>query len=160
MIDLPDLRRPESSDGAAVWELIRDCQPLDRNSLYCNLLQCDHFAATTVVAEQDGDVVGCISGYLVPARPDTLFIWQVAVGASARGQGLALRMLQHLLERPACRAVRFMGHSALPPEERRVEVDAAVVVVTSTASFLALLGATRSASTDAKLLSSPPPAAA
>jgi L-2,4-diaminobutyric acid acetyltransferase len=50
----------------------------------------------------------------VPARPDTLFIWQVAVGAAARGQGLALRMLQHLLERPACRAVRFMETSITP----------------------------------------------
>ncbi len=59
-------------------------------------------------------MVGCISGYLVPARPDTLFIWQVAVGAAARGQGLALRMLQHLLERPACRAVRFMETSITP----------------------------------------------
>lgn len=59
-------------------------------------------------------MVGCISGYLVPARPDTLFIWQVAVGAAARGQGLALRMLQHLLARPACRAVHFMETSITP----------------------------------------------
>ncbi|HBO13739.1 MAG TPA: diaminobutyrate acetyltransferase [Halieaceae bacterium] len=108
------LRVPTVDDGAAVHRLISECPPLDENSLYCNLLQCDHFAATTVVAEQDGDVVGCISGYLVPARPDTLFIWQVAVGAAARGQGLALRMLQHLLERPACRAVRFMETSITP----------------------------------------------
>lgn len=62
-------------------------------------------------------MVGCISGYLVPARPDTLFIWQVAVGAAARGQGLALRMLQHLLERPACRAVRFMETSITPDND-------------------------------------------
>lgn len=61
--------------------------------------------------------MGCISGYLIPARPDTLFIWQVAVGTAARGQGLALRMLQHLLERPACRAVRFMETSITPDND-------------------------------------------
>ena len=62
-------------------------------------------------------MVGCISGHLVPARPDTLFIWQVAVGAAARGQGLALRMLQHLLERPACRAVRYLETSITPDND-------------------------------------------
>jgi L-2,4-diaminobutyric acid acetyltransferase len=61
-----------------------------------------------VVAELDDRLVGAISGYLIPERPDTLFIWQVAVGSAARGQGLALRMLNHIVDRPACRDVRFM----------------------------------------------------
>lgn len=61
-----------------------------------------------MVAEIDGVVVGAISGYLIPERPDTLFIWQVAVGGAARGQGLALRMLDHIVDRSACRQVRFM----------------------------------------------------
>jgi L-2,4-diaminobutyric acid acetyltransferase len=75
---MPELREPTSEDGAAVWQLIKDCAPLDRNSLYCNLLQCDHFASTCVAAELDGDIVGWVSGYIVPDSPDTLFIWQVA----------------------------------------------------------------------------------
>ena len=61
-----------------------------------------------MVAELHGAVVGAITGYLIPERPDTLFIWQVAVGVAARGQGLALRMLDHIVDRPACRDVRFM----------------------------------------------------
>lgn len=89
-------------------QLIADCPPLDTNSLYCNLLQCSHFRHTSVVAEIDDQVVGSISGYLIPERPDTLFIWQVAVGSAARGQGLALRMLDHIVDGSACRAVRFM----------------------------------------------------
>jgi L-2,4-diaminobutyric acid acetyltransferase len=99
---LPQLREPQSGDGAAVWQLIRDCAPLDRNSLYCNLLQCDHFASTCVVAELDGDVVGWISGYIVPDQPDTLFVWQVAVSEKARGLGLARKMIDHILDREVC----------------------------------------------------------
>ena len=52
--------------------------------------------------------MGFISAYLVPGRTDTLFVWQVAVGASARGQGLATRMLDALLQRPGCRGVTHM----------------------------------------------------
>lgn len=50
-------------------------------------------------------MVGFVSGYLVPSRPTTLFIWQVAVSESARGTGLATRMLLALLEREACKDV-------------------------------------------------------
>lgn len=98
----PLLRQPEASDGAAVWQLISECAPLDRNSMYCNLLQCDHFTDTSIIAELDGEIVGWISAYIVPNEPDTLFIWQVAVSERARGTGLAGRMLQGLLDREIC----------------------------------------------------------
>jgi len=99
------LRKPMARDGADVWHLIRACAPLDENSMYCNLLQCDHFADTCVVAELDGDIVGWVSGYIVPSAPDTLFVWQVAVDAKARGMGLAKKMLTHLLAREVCDGV-------------------------------------------------------
>ena len=102
------MRAPEATDGASLHRLIRSCPPLDENSMYCNLLQCTHFAATSVIGEMDNQLVSAISGYLLPGRPDTLFVWQVAVGESARGQGLGRRMLNHLLARPACAAVTHL----------------------------------------------------
>lgn len=102
------LRIPTKEDGAAVHRLIGRCPPLDTNSSYCNLLQCSHFAETSVAAVMDGELVGFVSGYLVPGREDTLFIWQVAVGERARGQGMAGRMLSAIVDRPICNGVRFM----------------------------------------------------
>ncbi|WP_159586124.1 diaminobutyrate acetyltransferase [Chelativorans xinjiangense] len=101
-------RTPRTEDGTAVWRLIRSCDPLDENSLYCNLLQCDHFSDTCMVAERvaDGAIVGWVSGYLLPDDPSLLFIWQVAVDESAQGQGIAKRMLTALLARAACADVR------------------------------------------------------
>lgn len=98
-------RKPDDADGPAIWELIRACKPLDENSLYCNLIQCDHFRDTCVVAEMDGRVVGWISGYIKPGDPDTVFVWQVAVSEAARGRGLGQRMLTALLKRDACEDV-------------------------------------------------------
>jgi len=98
------IRAPRIADGRAVHTLIAACAPLDTNSLYLNLLQCTHFAGTCVLAEgtDQRSPVGFISGYLLPHRPATLFVWQVAIAASARGRGLASRMLLELLDRPAC----------------------------------------------------------
>ena len=93
-------RRPSELDGPQVTALIADCPPLDVNSAYCNLLQCSHFADTCVVAERAGQIVGWISGYRPPSAPGSLFVWQVAVHASARGQGLGQRMLDWLVSRP------------------------------------------------------------
>ncbi|MFD2740123.1 diaminobutyrate acetyltransferase [Sulfitobacter aestuarii] len=96
------LRKPSNQDGSAVWELVRSCKPLDENSMYCNLVQCDHFADTCVLAEMNGAPVGWISAYVRPDDPETLFVWQVAVSPLARGCGLGRRMLGQLIARDAC----------------------------------------------------------
>ncbi|WP_172299009.1 diaminobutyrate acetyltransferase [Pseudoruegeria sp. HB172150] len=97
----PVLRKPEATDGAAIWELVKSCKPLDENSMYCNLVQADHFADTCVVAELDGEVVGWISGHMIP-NENELFVWQVAVSEKARGLGLGKKMLRHLVQRAEC----------------------------------------------------------
>lgn len=103
-----NLRPPLPEDGASAFKLIANCPPLDSNSLYCNLLQCSHFSSTSVVALSQDEVVGFISAYVVPDRPNVLFVWQVAVGCQARGQGLATRMLQHILDRPFCNEIEYL----------------------------------------------------
>ena len=85
------LRKPTKDDGYRLHQLVAECPPLDPNSIYCNLLQCSHFAETGVAAEKGGDLVGFISGYIPPQQPETVFVWQVAVHEKGRGQGLAKR---------------------------------------------------------------------
>ena len=107
-------RRPSLEDGKAVQDLVASCATLDDNSLYCNFLQCTHFADTSVVAEHDGTVLGWISGYCPPAEPATLFIWQVAVHGDARGSGLARKMLFSLLERDSLGHIRHLKTTITP----------------------------------------------
>lgn len=98
--------KPSAEDGSDIWALIRACAPLDENSMYCNLIQCDHFADTCILARRGDALVGWISGYVLPDAPDTLFVWQVAVSPKARGLGLGGRMLDQLLSRDDLAAVR------------------------------------------------------
>jgi L-2,4-diaminobutyric acid acetyltransferase len=95
------LRKPQASDGPRVSQLVASSPPLDFNSAYCHLLQCTDFAETCVLAERDGAVLGWISAYRPPATPEHLFVWQVAVATEARGEGLAGKMLDELVARPA-----------------------------------------------------------
>ena len=108
------LQSPESTDGFELNRLIANSPPLDPNSVYCNLLQCSHFRDTCICAKSEGKLVGFVSGYLLPAHPNTLFIWQVVVAEEARGQGLAGRMLKALLKQPACRNVDFVETTITP----------------------------------------------
>lgn len=103
-----ELRTPTLSDGMDVFRLVERCPPLDANSSYCNFLQCGHFAQTSVIAELNGESVGFISGYKKPEQESTLFVWQVAVDEKARGQGLASKMLMHILQRSQCQAVTHL----------------------------------------------------
>ncbi|OEY66205.1 diaminobutyrate acetyltransferase [Marinobacter sp. X15-166B] len=102
------LRKPHRDDGLQLHQLVAACPPLDPNSIYCNLLQCSHFADTGVAAEMNGDLVGFISGYIPPQQPHTLFIWQVAVHRRGRGQGLAKRMLKAIVARKHCAGVTHL----------------------------------------------------
>lgn len=99
---------PTALDGMGVHELIANCPPLDANSSYCNLLQTSHFAETCIAAKSGGKLLGFVSGYLIPSRTDTLFIWQVAVAPEGRGKKLATTMLLNLLARPACEGVSYL----------------------------------------------------
>ena len=103
-----EFRRPTAEVGYLLNRLVADSPPLDPNSIYCNLLQASHFA-DTAVAVFDGDrLVGFVSGYILPNKPDTLFVWQIVIARAARGKGLAKRMLKHLLAREACAGVRYI----------------------------------------------------
>ena len=106
--DAIELRQPKSTDGYRLHRLVAECPPLDPNSIYCNLLQCTHFAATGVAAELDAELVGFISAYMPPDKPGAVFVWQVVVHEKARGTGLGKRMLKAIVARPACRDVSFL----------------------------------------------------
>ncbi|HCT40768.1 MAG TPA: diaminobutyrate acetyltransferase [Moraxellaceae bacterium] len=108
------LRPPNPDDGASIYELIQQSPPLDLNSCYAYLLQSLHLADTCVIATDTQGPAGYISGYIPPRQTHTLFIWQVAVAERARGHGLALRMLQHLLQRPACAHVNHLEATVSP----------------------------------------------
>ncbi len=118
------LRSPEPGEGKQVHELVGRCPPLDLNSSYCYFLLCSHFSDTCVVAEDNGRLVGFLSAYLIPDRANTLFVWQMAVDETARGQGLAGRLLDYLLAQPCCADVRSVETTVSPSNQasRRVFV--------------------------------------
>lgn len=95
-------RAPKAADAQKISALVAACPPLDRNSVYSTLLLCTDFAETCVVAEQDGEIVGWVSGYIPPNQADTLFVWQVAVDEAARGCGLGRSMIAYLISLHGC----------------------------------------------------------
>jgi L-2,4-diaminobutyric acid acetyltransferase len=96
-----EIQPPIVDDGVELWRLASESKVLDVNSRYAYLLWCRDFADTTVIARRSGSeepALGFVTGYRRPEVPDTLFVWQVAVDERARGEGLAGRMLDSLVE--------------------------------------------------------------
>lgn len=111
------LRPPSAADGPYLHKLVAQSPPLDPNSIYCNLLQCSHFANTAAAAELNGKLVGFVSGYRIPDRPDTYFLWQVVVAEAGRGRGLAKRMIVEILSRPALSDIHYLETTVTPDNE-------------------------------------------
>lgn len=108
------LRPPEPADAAPIWRLVRDGGELDLNSPYAYLLLCTDFAATSAVADAEGELLGFVGGYRPPPRPEALFVWQVGTAEAARGRGIASRLLDALVTRPVNRDVRFLEATVTP----------------------------------------------
>jgi L-2,4-diaminobutyric acid acetyltransferase len=111
------IREPIVADAASVWQLVRDSGVLDVNSPYAYLLLCSDFARTSVIAETAGRVDGFVGAYRPPARPETVFVWQVVTARRAQGRGLGSRLLDTVLERPGCRGVRFLEATVTPSNQ-------------------------------------------
>jgi L-2,4-diaminobutyric acid acetyltransferase len=110
-------REPAVEDGAAMWQVAKATGGLDMNSSYAYLMVGAYFADTSVVADDDGQIVGFISGFTVQARPDTLFVWQVGVHPDHHGRGIATRMLKALLDRPSASGKRYIETTVTPSNE-------------------------------------------
>lgn len=115
--DKVSLRKPVPEDGLLLHTLVAASPPLDPNSVYCNLLQCSHFADTALAAEYEGRLVGFISGYRQPADVTVLFIWQVVIDAALRGQGLAGRMLRKLIAQHIEQSTQYIETTINPDNQ-------------------------------------------
>ncbi len=93
------LRRPAGTDAIGMRDIAEANPILDLNSVYAYLLFATDFSDTSIVAERGGELLGFITGYHPPSRPEVLFVWQVAVIPQAQGAGLAGAMLDGLTRR-------------------------------------------------------------
>jgi len=114
-------RKPDAEDGPAIYALVERSKPLDLNSRYCYLILCEHFSSTCVVAEGEGkagrEALAFLTAYVPPDRPDTLFVWQIAVDTALRGQGVAKRLLAEVLARPTLKDIRFVEATVNPSND-------------------------------------------
>ncbi|WP_424184029.1 diaminobutyrate acetyltransferase [Actinokineospora sp. G85] len=108
------IERPSTQDGSDLWRVARDSRTLDLNSSYAYLLWCRDFAETSLVAKVDGAVVGFVIGFIRPTQPETVVVWQIAVDADQRGQGLAAKLLDRLVAELAPRGVRHLETTISP----------------------------------------------
>ncbi len=107
-------RPPRVEDASGIRQMVLDSGVLDANSTYAYLLVCRDFAGTSAVACHGEKLAGFVSAYTPPQRPETLFVWQIAVSSQHQRQGLALRMLRHLLQRPELCGVRQVEATIAP----------------------------------------------
>ncbi|GLZ41575.1 diaminobutyrate acetyltransferase [Actinokineospora sp. NBRC 105648] len=120
------ITEPSTADGSELWRIARDSRALDLNSSYAYLLWCRDFAATSLVAKENGRVVGFVIGFIRPSEPDTAVVWQIAVDAAQRGRGVAARLLDELLTRLGARGIGNLETTITPDNTASVALFSAL----------------------------------
>lgn len=108
------MRTPRKADAAELWQLVDDNAVLDSNSPYCYMLLASHFRDSCLVAERDGQVLGMVTGYRRPDRPDVAFLWQIGLRKAARGQGLGLDLARAFVAQDAFAGVNYLDTTVTP----------------------------------------------
>ncbi|WP_261753337.1 diaminobutyrate acetyltransferase [Tenuibacillus multivorans] len=112
-LDTVTFETPTVEDGTEMWKLVNN-STLDQNSVYKYILMCEFFADTCVVAKEGDKVVGFVTAFIPPEKQDVVFVWQIGVDSSQRGKGIASKILNELINRDACRDVRFLEATVTP----------------------------------------------
>lgn len=119
-------RHPVTDEGYTMYCLAKASQTLDVNSCYHYLLLCRHFSKTSMVAVHDDQVVGFVTGYIPPEDPGTLFIWQVTVASEFRGRGLALGMLESLIQALESSRLSYLNTTITPDNQASIHLFTAL----------------------------------
>lgn len=90
---------------------------LDVNSSYSYLLWGKYFNETSIIADFDGKAIGFVTGFLKPDSPNTLFVWQVAVDPTYRGNGLATKLIIGLIHKLKNRNIQYLEATVTPSNE-------------------------------------------
>lgn len=101
------LEQPSKEDGQGMWNLAKKTS-LDLNSAYKYIMMAEYFSETCVVAKENDEVVGFITGFIQPEHPEVVFVWQVGVDSSQRGKGVAYKMLAELVRRESAKDVKYV----------------------------------------------------
>lgn len=91
-------RKPTPADALAVWQMVTNEPMLDDNSSYHYTLWFRDFAETSIVADMGDELVGFMTGYRRPCKPDTFFIWQAAVKPGSGVSGLGVDILANAID--------------------------------------------------------------
>lgn len=98
-----------------MFRIVEESKVLDVNSAYSYLMWSKYFSNTSIVAEtENGELIGFVSGFLQPESLDTLFVWQVAVDSTYRGNGLATTLIHQLLSQLENEDVTYLEATVTP----------------------------------------------
>jgi len=116
-----EISKPKKKHSKQIHKLVESTQVLDLNSQYLYLLQSTHFRDTCSIALYEDKVIGFVSGYRLPKKPNTLFIWQVAISEELRGQGLAGKLLMNILKRKENIDLEYINTTVSPSNKASIK---------------------------------------
>lgn len=96
-----------------MWELVNKTT-LDHNSVYKYIMMTNYFKETCVVAKIDHKLVGFITGFIAPNKPDTVFVWQIGVDPEYSNKGIGSQLLDQLTKQIKDKDIDFLEATITP----------------------------------------------
>ena len=89
-----DIRKAREEDFLAVYRFVSSCPPLEKYFEHFYKIMLRYFQNTCFIAEEGGEIVGFLMGFVSPVHESTYFLWQVGVSPATRGKGVGKLLLK------------------------------------------------------------------
>jgi ribosomal protein S18 acetylase RimI-like enzyme len=107
------IRQATAADYDAIVLVVNDWWGRDLRGALPRLFL-DHFHATSLIAEDDGTMIGFLVGFVSPSAPGEGYIHYVAVDPGYRGRGIARHLYDEFIARVKPRGCRLL-HAITSP---------------------------------------------
>jgi ribosomal protein S18 acetylase RimI-like enzyme len=113
------IRQATAGDYDAIVSVVNDWWGRDLRGALPRLFL-DHFYATSLIAEDDGTMIGFVVGFVSPSAPGEGYIHFVAVDPGYRGRGIARRLYDEFIERVKPQGCRLLHAITAPVNETSI----------------------------------------
>ncbi|MGB1799832.1 MAG: GNAT family N-acetyltransferase [Gammaproteobacteria bacterium] len=92
-----NIRHVTEEDLGKIRAFVKDNPPLGFHTLYTYWVLYSQFGRLWHICEENGNIVGFISGIKSVSEPSTVLIWQIGVSKNIRGKGVSTALIDEFL---------------------------------------------------------------
>ena len=105
-----------------IRKFVKRSRPLDLHTVFAYWILFKYFDDTCFVLEEEGRIIGFVSGVISSKQPEILYLWQIGIDPAYRGRRHAETLIKRVVEIARAKGCRCLQVTIAPDNESSYKV--------------------------------------